>query len=124
MAQVIIRNIAAMANQLNLAWNTDSNIATIIMSGGLTIDDVDIGELSFQPATMTGVYGNFVIEASGDWTYSADNNQVEIQELDQGQTLAETLTVSTFDGTTHTVKIEIIGTEDAAVISGVTEGAS
>jgi VCBS repeat-containing protein len=113
-----------MANQLNLAWNTDSNIATIIMSGGLTIDDVDIGELSFQPATMTGVYGNFVIEASGDWTYSADNNQVEIQELDQGQTLAETLTVSTFDGTTHTVKIEIIGTEDAAVISGVTEGAS
>ncbi|MFT6878681.1 MAG: VCBS repeat-containing protein, partial [Granulosicoccus sp.] len=94
----------------------------IVMSGGLTIDDIDVGESSFQPTTITGVYGNFVIEASGEWVYTAENNQAGIQQLDEGQTLTETLTVFSFDGTTHTVQIDIVGTEDAPVISGVFEG--
>lgn len=34
-AQVIIQNIAAMANQLNHAWSTDSNIVQAVVSPGL-----------------------------------------------------------------------------------------
>ncbi len=45
-------------------WN---NIST---TGSLTITDPDTGESSFQPATITGSYGDLTIDTSGNWIYT------------------------------------------------------
>jgi len=94
----------------------------LVMIGDLVIVDQDIGESTFQPASVTGIVGTFIIDSTGSWTYTAENNQIEIQQLDSGQTLTESFTVFAFDGTTHTVIIDIIGTEDAPVLTGVATG--
>ncbi|WP_422472935.1 VCBS domain-containing protein [Endozoicomonas sp. ALB032] len=102
---------------------------TLMTSGTLSIADVDGGEASFTPETITGTYGSLTIDGSGSWSYSASNNHADIQVLGNGDTLTETLTVRTLDGTTRNIVITINGTNDAAVITGddsgsVTEDAS
>jgi VCBS repeat-containing protein len=87
----------------------------IIATGTLTITDTDPGEDSFQAGTINGLYGDLIIDAAGDWSYSADNTQAAIQSLDVTDTLTDTLTVTAFDGTTHDVVITINGAEDAPV---------
>ncbi|MFK7855676.1 MAG: VCBS domain-containing protein, partial [Granulosicoccus sp.] len=94
----------------------------IVVAGELTISDSDIGESSFQTEQIVAAFGTFSIDAAGNWTYSADNNQPDIQRLDTGQTLSEELTVTTFDGSTHTIRVNINGAEDDPVIAGIVEG--
>ncbi|MBU1213177.1 MAG: VCBS domain-containing protein [Alphaproteobacteria bacterium] len=100
----------------------DADPTTLTVGGTLTISDADPGEDEFVPATIAGTYGSLVIDALGGWTYSADNAQTAIQELPEGTTLTDTLTVASIDGTTHDVAITITGTNDVAVISGVDTG--
>jgi len=95
----------------------------ISTTGSLTITDPDAGESSFQPATVSGSYGDLTIDISGNWIYDADNNQAAIQSIDAGQSIIDTLTVSAFDGTTHDIVITINGAEDSAVIGGTAVGA-
>ena len=45
-----------------------------------------------------------------------------MQALNVGQTLTDTFTATTVDGTEQLVTITINGRNDAAVISGVTDG--
>ena len=91
------------------------NIST---SGILTVADPDVGESSFQAAVNNGSYGDLSIDAAGNWSYVADNSQAAIQTLDAGESLVDTLTVTSFDGTTTNVLITINGVEDAAVVGG------
>jgi VCBS repeat-containing protein len=96
-----------------------NNIST---TGTLTIADPDTGESTFQAATINGTYGDLAIDIAGNWTYTADNTQAAIQQLDSLESITDTLTVTSFDGTTHNVVITINGSEDAAQISGTTTG--
>ncbi len=98
-------------------------LGNITDAGTLTITDPDPGESSFQAATINGAYGDLTIDAAGNWNYSAVNGQAAIQSLDVGETLIDTLTVATFDGTTHDITITINGAEDAPVIGGISVGA-
>jgi VCBS repeat-containing protein len=93
------------------------NIAT---GGTLTISDADSGEASFTAQTTAGTYGSFVLAANGVWTYTAANTNPAIQALGTGDTLTETFTVTSADGTTSSVVVTINGTNDAAVISAGT----
>ena len=88
----------------------------------LTITDADAGEDQFVAETIAGTYGSLTIDAAGDWTYESDNTQAAIQELDAGDSLTDTLTVRTADGTTHDIMITINGADDAPVIGGVDTG--
>ena len=99
------------------------------VSGKLNITDKDAGEEAFIAKTVNGDYGVFNIDTAGNWNYAASNQQSAIQNLASNATLTENLTVSSVDGTTHTVKITIIGVTDsstnnnnAAVITGVDSG--
>ena len=67
-------------------------------------------------------YGTFTIDAAGVWTYTLDNNNTAVQALNVGQTLTDTFTATTVDGTAQLVTITINGTNDAAVISGAANG--
>ena len=92
------------------------------ISSSLTITDADAGESSFIAETIIGIFGNLTIDALGIWDYSADNTQAAIQQLDVGQSVTDTMTVTTADGTTHDIVVTINGAEDAPIISGPVTG--
>ena len=60
--------------------------------------------------------------AAGVWTYTLDNANSTVQALNAGDTLTDSFTVTTVDGTPQVVTITINGTNDAAIISGTTTG--
>ena len=60
--------------------------------------------------------------AGGVWTYTLNNANATVQALNINQTLVDTFTVTTADGTQQVVRVAINGTNDVAVISGTTSG--
>jgi VCBS repeat-containing protein len=94
--------------------------------GTLSITDPDAGEAAFTPVTAgAGQYGTFTLAADGTWTYTADNSQQAIQALGAGsQPLTDTLTVTSVDGTQHSLTVTINGTNDAPVLSAATASAT
>ncbi|MBO9401805.1 VCBS domain-containing protein [Shimia sp. R9_3] len=108
-----------------------TTLAAISTSGTLTITDPDPGEAEFIPlsgAAGAGRYGSLLLDAQGHWTYTADNTQTAIQQLTQRSApLTDTFTVTSKDGTHHTVTLSIHGTNDAPIAvsqqGAVTEGA-
>ena len=50
--------------------------------------------------------------AAGVWIYTLDNSNAAMQALDPGETLIDTLTVATMDGTTQVATITIHGASD------------
>ncbi len=93
---------------------TDAPIST---GGKLNITDVD-GPASFQAQSdVAGKYGTFNLGTDGNWTYVASS---AYNELKQGQTLTDTFTVKAADGTSATVTVNIIGTNDKPLAFGDT----
>ena len=101
---------------------TEDAAATLTTSGSVIITDTDAGEAFAQPqANTAGIFGTFNVDADGNWTYEADNSQTAIQQLGAGQTLTETFTVVSQDGTaSNTVTVTINGTNDTATVSSDT----
>ena len=77
-----------------------------------------------QAETVSGTYGDLTIDADGNWSYSADNTQDAIQALGDGDSLTDTITVQSVDGTTHDIEITINGANDAAVTTQVDLGST
>ncbi|WP_298944261.1 VCBS domain-containing protein, partial [uncultured Psychromonas sp.] len=101
---------------------TEDEATTLTVSGSLVVTDVD-NETTFTPATVTGTYGDITIDENGEWTYAADNTQAAIQALDEGETLTDTITVTTSDGVEQTIEITINGVDDLSVVTGDDTGA-
>ncbi|WP_228931085.1 VCBS domain-containing protein [Roseibium aggregatum] len=101
-------------------------------NGKLTISDPDAGEAkfvsytSYQMAYPTSLGGNsrLTIYPWGTWHYDGDNNLPQVQALKAGDTLVDTVTVRSVDGTTHTIHITIHGTNDRPVLSAATASAT
>ena len=70
------------------------------------------------PTASTNGYGSYTLTAAGVWTYTLDNSNATVQALNVGQTLTDTFTATTVDGTAQLVTITIDGANDAAVITG------
>jgi VCBS repeat-containing protein len=83
-------------------------------SGALTVSDVDAGQAGFIAQTNTaGTYGTFTLDAAGNWTYTAANGQAAIQSLGAGQSLTDSFTAVSIDGTaTKTVTVTLNGSID------------
>jgi VCBS repeat-containing protein len=91
--------------------------------GQLTVIDPDSGEAVFvgDPVRVTyptslGGNASLAISPDGGWIYSGDNNNPRVQALKAGETLVDTVTVHTKDGTGHQIQITIHGTNDAPVL--------
>ena len=98
---------------------------TPIATGDLNSTDVDDPNdawTAVNSPTVSG-FGSYTLSAAGVWSYTLDNSNADVQALNVGQTLTDTFTATTVDGTEQLVTITINGTNDAAVISGVTNGA-
>ncbi|MEZ9002925.1 VCBS domain-containing protein [Vibrio splendidus] len=95
---------------------TDKAVTT---SGTLISTDVDNPDNTFTPDSITGANGDLTIDANGHWTFTANS---AFNQLNVGDKVEETFTVSSVDGTPSTIKITINGTNDKAVISGTSTG--
>ena len=99
---------------------------TPIASGKLTDTDVDNTPNLFtavtSPTASDDGYGTFTMSADGVWTYTLNNANSKVQALNVNDTLTDTFTVTTIDGTPQLITVVIHGSNDAAVISGVTTG--
>ena len=92
---------------------TETN-AALATSGTLTISDVDSPATFVAQAGTAGSYGTFAIDSAGAWTYTASSAH---NEFVAGTTYTDTFAVASADGTTTSVTINILGTNDAAVLS-------
>ena len=95
----------------------EASPGTPTASGTLTDTDVDNAPNTFMvvssPTESDGGYGIFTMTAAGAWTYTLDNNNSTVDALNIGDTLTDSFTVHTIDGTTEVVTISIHGASDA-----------
>src|SRR5262249_44006258 len=79
-----------------------------------TITDADAGQSSFAPqANAAGLYGTFTLDAFGNWTYTANDSQAAIEQLNTGQFITDSFTAVSSDGTnSQVVTVKINGTTE------------
>lgn len=104
--------------------NADHGVPTA--SGVLTAVDVDGPSNDFDavacPETSDNGYGTFTMTPDGHWSFALDNGNCAVQALNVGQSLTDSFTVKTADGTAQSVSVTIAGSNDAATICGDTHG--
>jgi VCBS repeat-containing protein len=119
--QTITVNVTGINDAAVITGTDTQNLtetdAVLTTSGVLSVTDVD-SAATFGPQTNvegSGGFGKFSITAAGAWTYTADTAH---DEFVGGTTYTDTLTVSSADGTTHLLTVNILGTNDAPVFTG------
>ncbi|MGR5168368.1 VCBS domain-containing protein, partial [Vibrio astriarenae] len=100
-----------MHGNIGKIWNDE-----IHTNGHLNIVDPDSGEGHAQTGTYQGTYGHVILQSNGDWSYYASIGQDvtgrKIDRLGQGESITDTVTVKSADGTTHDIHITIHGDND------------
>ncbi|MFA0718464.1 VCBS domain-containing protein, partial [Vibrio splendidus] len=97
--------------------SVDETDKAVTTSGTLTSTDVDNPDNAFTPDSIAGTNGNLTIDANGHWVFTANS---AFNQLNVGDKVEETFTVSSIDGTPSTIKVTINGTNDAATVSTAT----
>ncbi|MCL1046554.1 VCBS domain-containing protein [Shewanella electrodiphila] len=105
-----------------LTEDKDVHQGQLHVDGALTVTDVDSGQNQFQATVQQGQFGSLSLNELGHWTYTADNSQPAIQGLKTGESLTDTLIVHSVDGTEQKISVTINGTDDKAVITGISTG--
>src|SRR5207253_2213522 len=105
-------NDAAVLSSASAAL-TETN-APLTTGGTLTISAVDSPQRFVAQPNVAGTYGTFSIAANGAWSYTANS---AYDSLNVGQSVSDTFTMASADGTTSSVQITIQGMNDAAVLS-------
>ena len=123
-AAVISGTASGSVTEAGGVGNTTPGIQTA--SGTLTDTDFDNSANTFQPvgapASSTGGHGTYTVTAGGAWAYTLSDSDSSVQALNVGQTLFDSFTVHSADGTAKVVSITINGANDAAAITGTATG--
>ncbi|KQP42471.1 hypothetical protein ASF49_01030 [Methylobacterium sp. Leaf104] len=86
-------------------------------SGTLAVSDLDAGQNHFadvSASALHGTYGDFTFN-DGAWDYTLRNGDANVQALATGQTVYDTLTVNSQDGTaSQQIKVSIAGQDEPA----------
>lgn len=92
--------------------------ASATATGNLNSTDVDNPADAWTAVNspMASTYGTYTVTPDGVWSYNLDNTNSTVNALNSGQSLTDSFTVSTVDGTPQTVTIAIAGTND--LVSG------
>ena len=91
-------------------------------TGDLNSDDVDNPDDAWTPV-LAGTagdngFGTFEMTATGVWSYTLDNNDPAVQALNGLDTLTDTLTVQTVDGTAQVITVTIHAQNDTPTVTG------
>ena len=95
----------------------------LLSTGGqLLVTDADAGQATFQPHTaVSGTYGTFGLAAGGAWTYTVSNALAAVQGLNTGQSLIDSFSATSSDGSaTQQVTVTIQGLDDTVALTGTT----
>jgi len=92
--------------------------APLTTGGTLTATDIDNIDNIFTAIKIDGNNGSFELAESGEWTFTANS---AFDELNVGDNVIESFTVTTVDGTPRTVTVSIQGTNDAPVLGDITK---
>ena len=85
------------------------------------MSDPDTGQSTFVAQNnVVTTYGHFTLATGGGWTYTLDNSNAAVDALNSGQTLTNTVTVNSADGTSHPVNITINGATNLTDLGGPT----
>ena len=82
-----------------------------LINGTLVVTDVDDDESGMQASEQAGTYGTLTMNADGSWIYDLT---ADVTYLAGDQSLQETFSVQSIDGTAHDVAITILGLSDVA----------
>jgi VCBS repeat-containing protein len=96
---------------------TPSNAGTPQVQGTLTSTDVDNPNNTFTASSGNSTYGSFTMTAGGLWTYNLNNANTAVDALNAGQTLTDTFSVTSVDGTSQTVTVTINGATDVVAVT-------
>ena len=110
-----IADITTVAGQ-DVGSVTEDGTATA--GGTVSVSDRDVGDTGFQAATaaqLAGVYGDFTFdENTGAWTYTLRNGDANVQALNAGDPVTDTLTVLSADGSaSEVITVSVYGTNEA-----------
>jgi len=81
-------------------------------TGSLTVSDIDTGEAGFRSGSFAGSYGSLTLNTTGDWSYTLNNSLAAVQALTAGQSLTDSVSVQSRDGTTQLISLTILGADD------------
>jgi len=90
----------------------DETNAPLTTGGTLSISDVDSPETFQAQSNTAGSYGQFSIDTAGNWSYTAND---AYDSMSAGESVSDTFTVASYDGTLTYVTVTIRGTNDAPV---------
>ncbi len=106
-------------------------------AGMLAVSDADHDQSLMQavssPTASANGYGMFTVNSSGQWTHTLDNSNATVDALNNGQTLSDSFTVTSLDGSaqqvvaitingaTDVVNHAPVATDDAWIISQSTD---
>ncbi|MFM2607402.1 VCBS domain-containing protein [Vibrio chagasii] len=113
-ASTTLLSINDAATVSSATISVDEIDSAITTSGTLTSTDVDNLNNAFTPDSITGTIGDLTIDANGHWTFTANS---AFNQLNVGDKVEETFTVTTIDGTPSTIKVTINGTNDAPILN-------
>jgi VCBS repeat-containing protein len=121
---IIGGQISGDADETGTAGPGVPGVTGTVATGTLTATDVDNADDSFTTGSGDGDegYGSWEIDADGTWTYTVDDADAAVQALNVDDELVDTFTVESEDGTTQEITVTIHGQNDAASISGDTDG--
>ncbi len=92
-----------------------------VASGRVLSIDIDAGESGWAAASagkLAGSYGNFSFDfLTGDWSYRLRNGDPPVQQLTPASTVTDTLSLTSKDGTSHTITVWVRGANDTATIT-------
>jgi VCBS repeat-containing protein len=107
------------ASTSGLASGAVHEDGVLTASGVLSVTDPDDGEAHFQAPSsdaLHGTYGTFTF-TDGAWTYALNNGAANVQALNTGQTVHDTLVVTSADGTaTQTIDVTIAGQNEPQLV--------
>src|SRR5207245_2951152 len=105
--QVTIQGTDDAAVLSSAAVKLSETNAGLSTGGTLTVSDVDSAQTFVPQTNVAGANGTFSIAANGAWTYTANS---AFDNLNVGQSVSDTFTVASADGTTSAVQVTINGT--------------
>ena len=105
-----VDDAAVLSSAVANLTETDS-AADLSAGGALTISDVDSVATFVAQAGTVGSYGTFAIDAAGVWSYVATSAH---NEFVVGQTYSDSFAVTSADGTSTSVTINMLGTDEGS----------
>src|SRR4029079_6254488 len=123
---VAVNDVPVIGGASSGSVTEDVNVVggNLTTCGSLSISDVDQGQSSFAAQLATSAtYGSFALTSVGGWTYTVNDSRAAIQQLAAGQSISDSFTALSSDGTaSQLVSVVIHGSNDVPVSGAAWSG--